>query len=174
MGYQGWNLFKSRKSIGNLLWLDHVGKGHRCYTRFRSMFRKKNDLMEWNETRNEIKSVAVFTDVQNMSFSSCTFYECENWNLDVREARREIGTWINIFTTWIDIILNYLYYIFCSLMLMYFDYGVQVYSILKFLKSHFRNLQGRHIWQLLDHLTLQDNINSGSFLVGKEIFLEAE
>lgn len=39
---------------------------------------KKNDLMKWNETRNEIKGVAMFTDVQNMSFSSCTFYECEN------------------------------------------------------------------------------------------------
>jgi len=57
IGYQSWNLYKTRKSIGGISWADQISKGRWCYTRLGSILRKK--MIWWNETGGEFKGIAT-------------------------------------------------------------------------------------------------------------------
>lgn len=103
IGCQGCNSFKIRKNISDISWVDQAGRGNWCYPSLGNRFReKKKYLKEWD--RKWIQrhcNVCRCTD-HGGSFGSCTLYECQNWNPEIRKAKREIIPWVNIFTSWIE------------------------------------------------------------------------
>lgn len=103
VGYQGRNSFKTRKSISVILWVDPTGKGNWCYLHKPGRHnQEKSDFVEWDRRWIQRRCNVCRCTEHGGSFSSWTFYECENWNPDVRKAGRETSTWVNIFTSWME------------------------------------------------------------------------